>query len=145
MLDTCVILASIKSRRGSSFQLVELATTQNEFFETVLTTALVSEYEDVIFRPEHRTPQWRDADLHALIDALLVPAEWAASRFSFRPVLQDAGDELVLDAAIAGQAGMIVTFNTKHFQPASQFGIQVRMPGELLQILIQKGFKYGEE
>jgi len=145
VLDTCVIVAAIKSRTGASFQLVELATIRNEYFETVLTTALINEYEDVIFRPEHRTARWRDADLHGLIDSLLVPAEWVGTSFSFRPLLRDAGDELVVEAAISGRASMIVTFNTKDFRPVKQFGITVITPGELLKILVEKGFEYGEE
>ncbi len=118
MLDTCVIVAAVKSRTGASFQLVELATIENGYLETVVTTALISEYEDVIFRPEHRTPGWTNADLHALIDALLVPADWANTSFSYRPLLRDAGDELVLEAAISGQADMVVTFNQQQgFSP----------------------------
>ncbi len=145
MLDTCVIIAAIKSRRGASFQLVELAAIRNDYFETVLTAALISQYEDVIFRPEHRLPGWRDEDLHALISSLLVPADWVGTSFSIRPTLNDAGDELVLEAAINGQAEMIVTFNTKDFRPAKQFGIRVLNPGDLPRILIDKGFRYGEE
>jgi predicted nucleic acid-binding protein len=86
-----------------------------------------------------------DTDLHALIDSLLVPAEWVGTSFSFRPLLRDAGDELVVEAAISGRASMIVTFNTKDFRPVKQFGITVITPGELLKILVEKGFEYGEE
>jgi len=118
VIDTCVILAAIKSAKGASRILVDLASTGD--ITAVLTDALVNEYEDVIFRPEHRMEGWEDSDLHALIDSLLVPSEWAEVHFSYRPVLSDPGDELVLSAAINGSAD-IVTFNTRHFEPASRF------------------------
>ena len=98
VIDTCVILAAIKSAKGASRILVDLASTGD--ITAVLTDALVNEYEDVIFRPEHRMEGWEDSDLHALIDSLLVPSEWAEVHFSYRPVLSDPGDELILMAAI---------------------------------------------
>jgi predicted nucleic acid-binding protein len=83
--------------------------------------------------------------LHALIDSLLVPAEWVKTSYSYRPQLSDAGDELVLEAAVNGQAEMIVTFNVKDFRPAKRFNIEVIKPGQLLKILVEEGFEYGKE
>jgi predicted nucleic acid-binding protein len=145
VLDTCIIVAAIRSRTGASFQLVDLATVYNDYIEPLLTTALISQYEDVIFRPENRMLGWRDADLHALISSLLVPADWVSTTYSYRRALLDAGDELVLEAAINGQAETIVTFNIKDFRPAKRFNIGAMKPGKLLEILVAKGFEYGEE
>lgn len=121
--------------------LVDLASTGK--IATVLSTSLLSQYEDVLFRPEHRMEGWADEDLFALVDSLLVPALRVQSAFSYRPSLQDAGDELVLEAAIAGQAD-IVTFNVRDFQPASRFGVRVFKPNEALK-LYQGGLSHGEE
>lgn len=145
MLDTCIIVSAIKSRDSASFVIVDSAGRRNTYFQIVLSNALVSEYEDVIGRPEHRTPKWRDSDLHALMDSLLVPAHWAETNFSYRPLLQDPGDEMVLEAAINGQAAAIVTFNRKDFKPAERFGIHIVTPSELLNGLIAEGFVYAEE
>jgi predicted nucleic acid-binding protein len=145
VLDTCVIVAAVRSRSGASFVVVDLAISPNKFFQPVLTEALANQYEDVIYRPEHRVPDWTDDDLYALIQSLLVPSHWAVTNFSYRPSLEDAGDELVLEAAINGGADKIVTFNAKDFKPAARFGIEVVTPGDLLKVLRARGFVYGEE
>lgn len=121
--------------------LVDLASTGK--IAIVLTTSLVNQYEDVLHRPEHRMEEWTDADLFALVDSLLVPARWVMSDFSHRPSLRDAGDELVLEAAIAGQAD-IVTFNVRDFKEASRFGVRVFKPSEVLK-MYQGGLPHGEE
>jgi predicted nucleic acid-binding protein len=66
------------------------------------------------------------------------------THFSYRPTLQDEGDELVLEAAINGQAD-IVTFNGKDFKPASQFGIRVLTPAEVLKMFTERGMTHGTE
>lgn len=110
----------------------------------LLTVPLLNQYEDVLFRPENRLEGWRDEDLHALIDSLLVPSEWVDTHFSYRPALNDEGDELVLEAAINGR-GDIVTFNVKDFKPASRFGVRVFQPRDILKKLFEGGLAYGTE
>lgn len=88
-------------------------------------------------------PGWKDKDIAELIDSLLVPAQWVRPNFSYRPSLQDVGDEMVLEAAIAGQAD-IVTFDVRHFRPASRFGIRVFKPNEALKTY-QEGRSHGEK
>ncbi|MEP6535195.1 MAG: PIN domain-containing protein [Bryobacteraceae bacterium] len=131
VLDTCVLVAAVRSRNGASFVIVDLASTGK--IKTVLSTSLVSQYEDVLFRPEHRVDGWTDEDLFALVDSLLVPAQRVQTNFSCRPSLQDAGDELVLEAAIAGRAH-IVTFDIRHFKPAARFGVRLFKPAEVLRL-----------
>jgi len=41
-------------------------------------------------------------------------------------------DEMVLEAAINGQADYIVTFNRRHFLAAEQFGIAIADPATVL-------------
>ena len=56
-----------------------------------------------------------------------VPARW-------HPQLRDPGDELVLEAAVNGQADAIVTFDESHLREArSAFGIDVIWPAEALR------------
>jgi putative PIN family toxin of toxin-antitoxin system len=142
-LNTCVIVAAIKSSGGASHILVELASTGK--IETVLTVPLLHQYEDVLYRVEHRVAGWTDKDLAELIDSLLESAERVHINFSYRPTLRDEGDELVLEAAINGQAD-IVTFNVRDFAPASRFGVRVLRPGELLRDIYEEGgLLYGEK
>jgi hypothetical protein len=58
--------------------------------------------------------------------------------FSYRPTIQDEGDELVVDAAINAHAD-IVAFNVRDFQSVLRFGIRLFRPGELLDILEKRG------
>jgi predicted nucleic acid-binding protein len=56
-----------------------------------------------------------------------------AAHFMWRPQFRDPADELVLEAAVNGQAAAIVTFNQRDFgdTPAT-FGIEGLSPAELL-------------
>lgn len=55
--------------------------------------------------------------------------------FRWRLFLPDAGDEFVLELAIAAGADYIVTYNKKDFGGARAFGVGVFTPFEFLQIL----------
>jgi putative PIN family toxin of toxin-antitoxin system len=140
VLDTCVVVAAVRSRTGASHVLVDLATRGE--ITAVLTVPLVYEYEDVLHRPENRVEGWSEDDLSALVDSLLGPSDCIRPNFSYRPLLKDEADEMVLEAAINGEAD-IVTFNVKHFGPAVHFGVQIFKPGEALRILQEGGLAYG--
>ena len=47
-----------------------------------------------------------------------------------RPMLADADDELVLDAALDGNAKAIVTHNIMDFLPALKMGVTIATPGD---------------
>ena len=51
-----------------------------------------------------------------------------------RPQLSDAGDEMVLETAVIGQADAIVTFNHSDYKDAPRrFGIRLLKPAEALR------------
>jgi predicted nucleic acid-binding protein len=61
-------------------------------------------------------------------------AEPVRAFFRWRPQLRDPGDELVLEAAVNGQAGAIVAFNESHLREARKnSGIEVIRPAEALR------------
>jgi predicted nucleic acid-binding protein len=63
-------------------------------------------------------------------------AEPVRLAFLWRPTLRDADDDMVLEAAVNGNADAIVTFNRRHFVPAvERFGIQVISPAAALEQL----------
>jgi predicted nucleic acid-binding protein len=65
---------------------------------------------------------------------MLAMAEPVETHFMWRPQLRDPADELVLDAAVNGQAAAIVTFNRRDFGVApSRFGIELLTPVEAIR------------
>jgi len=101
----------------------------------LLSVALALEYEAICMLAEHRLAAHaseRDVkNLLAAIFGVVVPVE---VHYQWRPQLTDAGDEMVLEAAVNGGADAIVTFNGSHFKFApGRFGIQVWKPAEALR------------
>ena len=69
----------------------------------------------------------------AALAALIEPVE---VRFLWRPQLRDAGDELVLEAAVNGRADALVTHNVRDFADAApRFGLRVARPAELVNLV----------
>jgi predicted nucleic acid-binding protein len=55
--------------------------------------------------------------------------------FLWRPFLRDAGDDLVLEVAVAAESDAIVTHNIKDFSGVEKLGIRVLTPKQFLQEL----------
>jgi putative PIN family toxin of toxin-antitoxin system len=137
VMDTSVLVAGLRSRLGASAALLrEIAANR---IELVASPALFLEYEAVLKREEHGLPlQYVDGFLAELALCIL-PAE---IRFIWRPQLTDADDEMVLEAAINGQAEAIVTHNRRDFEGAAgRFGIEVLTPAEVLEQIRRKGMQ----
>src|SRR5689334_16982350 len=97
VLDTSVILAAQRSRRGASNRLVELIALER--LRPLVSTALFLEYEDVLQRPENRLATgMSEADVQAFLAAFASAAEGVDVNFRWRPQLKDPKDELVLEA-----------------------------------------------
>ncbi|WP_232302723.1 PIN domain-containing protein, partial [Elstera litoralis] len=67
------------------------------------------------------------------LDYLAGLVEPVQLHYLWRPQLGDVADEMVLETAINGTADCIVTFNTRHFGPATRFGIEAIWPEEALR------------
>ena len=137
VMDTSVLVAGLRSRSGASAALLRKVAANR--VELVASPALFLEYEAVLKREEHGLPaQYVDGFL-AELALCIFPVE---VRFVWRPQLTDADDEMVLEAAINGQAEAIVTHNRRDFERAAQrFGIEVLSPAELLERIRRKGRK----
>jgi putative PIN family toxin of toxin-antitoxin system len=135
VLDTSVIVAGLRSRLGASNRLLMLVAEGR--CVPLVTTALFLEYEDVLLRPEHRlVTGMSERDVDGFLGALASAAEPVEVHFMWRPQLSDPADELVLEAAVNGQAEAIVTHNARDFAPVARtFGIPVRTPAQVLEEL----------
>lgn len=125
----------MRSPRGASAALL-LAADAGEV-ELLATVPLHIEYEAVCTRADHILASGgtlRDVEvfLDVLADLMSPVEPW----FLWRPQLRDAGDELVLEAAINGRANSLVTFNRADYLPAATtFGMPIILPREALRTL----------
>ncbi|WP_245429062.1 putative toxin-antitoxin system toxin component, PIN family [Phyllobacterium phragmitis] len=134
VLDTNVIVAGFRSRNGASNLLLRFA--DRGVVTPLCSTALFLEYEAVLSRPETRHATGHGLDDVALVmSALAAIAEGVDISFRTRPMLSDVADEMVLEAALNGQAEAIVTHNVKDFRPALRLGVTVVTPGEIVRRL----------
>lgn len=129
VLDTNVLVAGVRSRRGASFQILSRVGTGA--FDIALSVPLVLEYEDALVR-QSDIPHLTEADVRDMIDYFCSVALQQEIFFLWRPQLRDAGDDLVLEIAVAANCNAIVTHNVRDFHGAEQFGIRIVNPAEFL-------------
>jgi predicted nucleic acid-binding protein len=103
----------------------------------LVSTALFLEYEDVLKRAENRLATgMSEEDVDGFLAALASAAEPIQVNFRWRPQLSDPKDELVLEAAVNGEADALVTHNVRDFEPAARlFGLRVLLPRQVLKEL----------
>lgn len=101
----------------------------------VANVALALEYEATCLLAEHRLAAGLDvSEATIFVDAVIALCDPVENSFLWRPQLRDPGDELVLEAAVNGQAKAIVTFNRRDFETVAQrFGVEVWLPSEALR------------
>ena len=130
IVDTSVLVAGLRSRRGTAFRLLsEIGRTS---FEIALSVPLVLEYEDVLLRHAEDVGLAAD-DIDALLDYFCRVGHLQRIFFLWRPLLPDPKDDLVLEVAVAAECKAVVTYNVRHFAGTEQFGIQVSEPGPFLR------------
>ena len=134
VVDTNVVVAAFRSASGASNELLRQAAAGT--VTLLCSTALFLEYEAVLNRGEVREATgYAPEDVEAVMNAFAAIAEPIDVHFKTRPVLRDANDEMVLEAASNGDADCIVTHNLRDFAPARTLGIEVATPREVLRRL----------
>ena len=131
-IDTNVLVAALRSRRGASFRLVQKLGSPR--FQPVISPPLCLEYEDVLSRPG-LLPGYTPEDIGDFLDYFLSECVECRIHFLWRPYLPDPKDDLVLEVALAGRATFIITHNLRHFPGVDAFGIRAVTPDDFLSIL----------
>ena len=133
MVDTDVMVAAFRSRRGASRQILLCALARR--FELLLSVPLLLEYEAVLNRPEHLAARGLTSlEVGRVLDDLAAVAKPVKLAFRWRPRLRDPNDDMVLETAVNGNARAIVTFNLRDFEEAKEsFGCAVLLPAAALQ------------
>ena len=133
VLDTSVIVAAFRSRKGASNKLLQLVAAGT--FRPLASTALFLEYEAVLLRAEQRiVTGMSEADVEGALAALASACDPVDVHFRWRPQLSDPADEFVLEAAVNGRADALVTHNIRDFAiAAARFELRVITPQQCLK------------
>ncbi len=128
-----MLVAAFRSSSGASRQLLLAALDRR--FHLLLSVPLLLEFEAVLTRPEHLAAcGLSSGEVNRVLDDLAAVAKPVTLAFRWRPRLPDPSDEMVLETAVNGNAGAIVTFNQRHFQEAARiFHCAVILPRVALQ------------
>jgi putative PIN family toxin of toxin-antitoxin system len=129
VLDTNVLFAALKSRRGASYKLISLLPTRR--FSMAISVPLVIEYEDVL-RRGRLSDSITEKDISDFIDFFCYIGDQQEIFFLWRPFLPDPSDDLVLEVAVAGGCDAIITYNKRHFKNVEKFGLRILDPKEFL-------------
>lgn len=135
VLDTSVLVAGLRSRRGASHNI--LARLPDSDFHILLSVPLLIEYEAVLKRPEHLSAAGLDAaEIDVVLDMIAANAKAVRLHYLWRPMLRDSSDDMVGELAVAGNADTLVTLNIRDFRPLTRFfGIPVLSPGDFVALL----------
>ena len=135
VLDTNVLVAASRSRRGASFALLKAL--RERRFVALVSVPLMLEYEAVLKAPQQlavsgRSPQQTDR----FLDALSLLCEAVTFFYLWRPQTRDPADEMVLETALNGSADGLVTHNVQDFAAAAaRFKLPVWPPAAFLKLL----------
>lgn len=135
IFDTSVLVAGVRSPQGASAELLRRVLRGE--ISPIASVPLFLEYEAVLLRPEHLSAaHLTEAEVINFLDVLAEFVEPAEIFYLWRPQLKDANDDMVLEAAVNGQADVIVTFNMSDFIGVAQrFNLRVIPPNQFLKEL----------
>ena len=127
VIDTNVLYAALRSRRGESRRLFD------DVFDGMLiphvSVPLVLEYEAVLIR-EARELSISPKDARVVIAALLKHSETHQVYFRWPAHVRDPDDAHVLNTAVAASCPHLITFNKSDFHQAWALGVTLLTPRE---------------
>jgi putative PIN family toxin of toxin-antitoxin system len=132
ILDTNVLVAALKSRKGASFKLLSLIDSGK--FEVNLSVPLFLEYEDVLKRKD-MLPHLAMEDIDNVLDYICKQGNRKKIFYLWRPFLKDPKDDFVLELAVEAGCDYIITYNLKDFEGINKFGVKAITPKEFLKII----------
>ena len=131
VLDTNVLVAALRSKRGASYELVRSIGQAD--WRLNISVALALEYEDVLKRKD-MVRGMTEAEIDDFLDFVFRASNLVPFGLRRRPSLRDADDERILEVAVQCNA-MIITHNERDFVGAEQLGVLVRTPAQFLKML----------
>ncbi|MBF0439840.1 MAG: putative toxin-antitoxin system toxin component, PIN family [Magnetococcales bacterium] len=135
VLDTNVLVAGLRSNQGASYSL--LRDLPMKTFCPQISVPLFLEYEAVLKRPGNLFLNHEEIDV--ILNVIAAVCDTVKLHYLWRPILPDPEDDMVLELAVASNAEVIVTFNTRDFVEVERlFGIRILTPRKFWQLLREK-------
>jgi putative PIN family toxin of toxin-antitoxin system len=132
VMDTNVLVAGLRSRRGASNELLQLLRAGQ--WTLVLSNTALGEYQEVLHR-QAEALGLSHGDADAYLDVLCALAEQRTLNTAWQPAAADPDDEPFVQLAREAQVGYIVTHNVRDLAGARQLGVEVLRPAEFLSIV----------
>ena len=112
VVDTNVLVSAILSPNGAAREVLRRCLTGRA--QPLISNALFLEYEAVLSREElFGTALIDPEDRTEMLNAVLSVCQWINITFLWRPNLPDESDNHLIELAIAGNAGWIITGNVR--------------------------------
>ena len=132
VIDTSVLVAAARSRRGASHAL--LTRLPDQRFQPVISVPLFVEYRAVLLRPENLL-QRSPAQAEGFLEFLLSVGHLQDIFFLWRPALPDPDDDLILELASAAGCRYIITHNLADFRGTGRWGVAAVRPSDFLRLI----------
>jgi len=129
VIDTSVLVSSLKSSRGASFRILSLIASGK--FDFHLSVPLIFEYEASL-KGTTLGAKWTLDEIDELLDIICLFGIKHDIWYLWRPLSRDPGDDFVAELAVTAGVDAIVTHNVKDFHGMKTFGIKVLRPKEFL-------------
>ncbi|MEI7780420.1 MAG: putative toxin-antitoxin system toxin component, PIN family [Planctomycetota bacterium] len=133
VIDTSVLVAASKSRRGASFAIV--SSIPSPHFEPCLSVSLYAEWLEALSRPENLPQGVTHDDVVGFVRYLASQSHLQEIYFLWRPFLKDSDDDMLLELAVAANCRVIVTHNVRDFVGVEKFDIVALAPGQFLRLI----------
>ena len=133
VIDTNVWISALISQDGGAREVIRLALMDK--ISPQLSTALFLEYEDVMKRDKITNLCFLNIDeQQELFQAFLSTCKWNEIFYLWRPNLDNEGDNLLIELAVASNSEVIITDNKKDLQSGELlFNFEVLSPKEFLE------------
>jgi putative PIN family toxin of toxin-antitoxin system len=136
VIDTDVLLSGLRSEHGASRVLIIAA--REGILRPVINVGMVFEYEAVLKRSSNLTATGlTSSEVDAFLEAWIILSDRIVRHHPGRPHVMDPNDAVFADAAVAGLADALITFNISDYRLTDPRGgrlpVATVRPGEFLR------------